>query len=115
MEKPGHLSSRNAHFRMSLYKKAGGINKNYLLAGDFDLWKKMASHSFLYTIRVPLGGFRIHDNQLSHNVVDYYKEVSHSGGKNVKGLKVFTFLYSFFHFIISRSKGSIYVGRNPVS
>ena len=44
-------------------------------AGDYFLWYNFAKSSKLYIVSSYLGGFKVHKNQLSTNIKDYYKEM----------------------------------------
>ena len=59
-----------------LWKKCGGINSSYKLAGDYFLWKSFAKETSLYTVHCNLASFRIHEGQKSSNIREYYKEIN---------------------------------------
>ncbi|MAY01608.1 MAG: glycosyl transferase [Gammaproteobacteria bacterium] len=109
----GFIQQESTFFNMNLYRKVGGINPSYKLAGDFDLWNKMACMVRLYTIRVELGCFRIHKNQLSSDMERYYEEVIEAGGKQFKLLRTIALLYSTVLYFVSRSKRTLFVGAIP--
>ncbi len=59
------LQQESTFFRKSLFDKVGGLNLQYRLAADFELWCKMFQVSKLYSVNTILGGFRQHGEQLS--------------------------------------------------
>ena len=59
------LQQESTFFRKSLFDRVGGLNLQYRLAADFELWCKMFQVARLYSINTILGGFRQHGNQLS--------------------------------------------------
>jgi hypothetical protein len=59
------LQQESTFFRKSLFDRVGGLNMQYRLAADFELWCKMFQVSKLYSVNTILGGFRQHGDQLS--------------------------------------------------
>lgn len=59
------LQQESTFFRKSLFERVGGVNMQYHLAADFELWCKMFQVSKLYSVNTILGGFRQHGEQLS--------------------------------------------------
>ena len=59
------LQQESTFFRKSLFDRVGGLNLQYRLAADFELWCKMFQVSKLYSVNTILGGFRQHGDQLS--------------------------------------------------
>ena len=57
----GYLLQESMFWRRSLWEKVNGLNCNYKLAADYDLWIKYANHADLWTITLPLSGFRLHN------------------------------------------------------
>jgi hypothetical protein len=81
LQRPGEwdkafIQQESTFWRRSLWEKAGGrIDASLQLAGDFELWAKFYQHADLYGIPLPLGGFRIHDDQKTAQRMDaYFKE-----------------------------------------
>ena len=73
----GHWSiqQESTFWRRSLWESVGGLDLAYEWAGDFDLWTRFYTQTELYGIHSPLGGFRVHDSQRSHEVSRYLEEV----------------------------------------
>ena len=70
------LQQESTFFRKSLFDEVGGLNLDYQLAADFELWCKMFQKANLYSVNTVLAGFRQHGDQLSVlGVNKYEKEV----------------------------------------
>lgn len=54
----GYLQQESMFWRRSLWDKVGGLNLDYSLAADFDLWTRFAEHADLVPVDVPLAAFR---------------------------------------------------------
>ncbi len=54
----------------------GGLNESLRLAGDFDLWRRMAVHAEYYCINSLTGIHRRRAGQLSSNMEAYTREVT---------------------------------------
>lgn len=61
----GFIQQESSFWRASLWQKVGGINTDYRLAGDCDLWLRFAEFTELYLVELPLGGFRVQASQRS--------------------------------------------------
>lgn len=68
----GFIQQESTFWRRELWEKAGGIKTKFRLAGDFDLWARFFIYEDLYGIDHPLGGFRIHSGNRSHQLMDIY-------------------------------------------
>jgi hypothetical protein len=55
--------------------------KEFKLAGDFYLWHTFSNFSELEVIDEKLGGFRVHEGQLSENMESYRTEIEKIAGK----------------------------------
>lgn len=58
-----------------LWSSVGGLNRSLRLAGDWDLWRRMAKHATVVTIRAVLAHHRRRPGQLSAEMGRYYAEV----------------------------------------
>ncbi len=56
------------------------LNSSLRLAGDFELWTRMAQHTDLVTVLAPLGAFRRRHGQLSSSMDEYMEEVKYIQG-----------------------------------
>jgi glycosyltransferase involved in cell wall biosynthesis len=70
----GFVQQENTIFSANLYKKVGGVKKNFKMAGDFDMWRRFARHAELKSINIKFAAHRKWDMQLTDLKV-YYKEI----------------------------------------
>jgi glycosyltransferase involved in cell wall biosynthesis len=75
---PYFIQQEGTFWRSTLWKKAGGLNPNFRLAGDFDLWRRFAKQSELVVADTILGCFRFRAGQLSANMAPYQAEIDAS-------------------------------------
>ena len=68
------VQQEGTFWRQSLWKKAGGLNADFRLAGDLDLWRRFARHADLVMANVLFGCFRTRPGQLSGNIDAYRAE-----------------------------------------
>jgi hypothetical protein len=69
------VQQESTFWRRSLWDKAGShIDTECSLAGDFDLWMRFAQHAELYSVAVPLAGFRRHGGQKTAGQMEEYLE-----------------------------------------
>ncbi len=54
----GCLQQENIFWKRSLWEKVNGLNTDYSLAADFDLWTRFAGYSDLVSVGLPLAAFR---------------------------------------------------------
>ena len=79
----GFIQQENTIFKSSLYKKVGGIDKEYKQAADFFLWKKFSKYSRLQSINISFAAQRIWSGQLTKkNKKVYFKEIKVKKRKN---------------------------------
>ena len=56
----GTIQQESTYWRRSLWEKAGNyIDTQYKYASDLALWSRFFSHASLFSVKVPLGGFRL--------------------------------------------------------
>lgn len=71
------LQQEGTFFSKSLWFKAKNVLKRYKFAGDWALWKEIASYADYYQFENPLGAFRRKKNQLSVvNRNEYISEIN---------------------------------------
>ena len=70
----GYLQQESMFFRKSLWDKIGGLDLNYNLAADFELWTRFATISSVISVNIPLSGFRIDDNSRSKKYIRIYEQ-----------------------------------------
>jgi glycosyltransferase involved in cell wall biosynthesis len=61
-----------------LWRKVGGVDPAFKLAGDWDLWRRMAVHAQYVSVDGLLGFHRRRPGQLSEQMDRYYAEIDHS-------------------------------------
>ncbi len=80
----GFLQQESMFWRRELYEKAGCINSCYRAAADFELWMRMAKHSELTTLNIPLSAFmqrrlslskatKLYDEEMKQILADFPK------------------------------------------
>lgn len=70
------IQQESTFWRNDLWDAAGGrIDDSVKLAIDAELWLRFFEHERLYTVRAPLGAFRIRRGQRSEKLEEYYAEV----------------------------------------
>lgn len=69
------VQQEGTFFRHTLWSLAGGVSQKFRLAGDWDLWRRFATHEELIKLRCVLAVHRRHSGQLSDDMASYYKEV----------------------------------------
>ncbi len=69
------LQQEGMFWRPSLWRKAGGLNPAFRLAGDFDLWRRFAGHAELVVVDMVLGCHREHSAQLTADESAYVAEI----------------------------------------
>jgi hypothetical protein len=73
----GYLMQETMFWRRSLWEEAGGLDLQWDLAADFDLWVRFAERAELTSVATPLGAFRIRgDQNRSRQGTGYQDEVA---------------------------------------
>jgi hypothetical protein len=75
---PHFIEQEATFWRPRLWQKAGGVDPNFRLAGDFDLWRRFARHTDLVAVDAILGCFRKRAGQLSGDMPAYRAEIDAS-------------------------------------
>src|SRR5262249_7934898 len=87
-----YIQQESTFWRRSLWQRTGGrLDTKYRMAGDFDLWARFFEQAELYSVDVPIGCFRRHDDQrTSTSFANYLEEAkaifARSGGRARSGL-----------------------------
>ena len=67
------VQQESTFWRRSLWNKVGGrLETKWSLAGDFDLWMRFAREAELYSVAIPLAGFRRHGGQKTAGHMEEY-------------------------------------------
>lgn len=69
------IMQESSFWTRELWEKVGGVNPKMRLAGDYDLWKRMAQYEPLYVANTIWAAFRVSENQLSANSEKYFSEM----------------------------------------
>ncbi|MEM1060280.1 MAG: glycosyltransferase family 2 protein [Verrucomicrobiota bacterium] len=68
----GVVQQESCFWRRGLWEKAGGLDLQYSLAGDFELWTRFARHAELVTTDMLLGTFCFHGENRSSKFLEEY-------------------------------------------
>ncbi|HEU5336261.1 MAG TPA: glycosyltransferase family 2 protein [Terriglobales bacterium] len=86
------IQQESTFWSRKLWQKAGGrLDTSFSLAGDYDLWMRFAKHAEVYSVPVPLAGFRQHPEQKTAGHMDEYVRqarmsfLNHGGRPPAKG------------------------------
>ena len=111
----GYLQQEGMFWRKELWDNSGGLNEDYKLAGDFDLWTRFVKFSDVVSFGLPLASFRKRQSSRSSEMKDEYEnEVATICSELKKVNRIIRFLgkYSFKSNLLVRkltlSKSSIY-------
>jgi uncharacterized protein DUF7024/glycosyl transferase family 2 len=69
------LQQEGTFWKHSLWTQAGGLNRDLKLAGDWDLWRRMARETSVVTLRAVLATHRRRPGQLSAEMDSYWREL----------------------------------------
>jgi glycosyltransferase involved in cell wall biosynthesis len=71
------IQQEGTFWRQKLWGMAGGLRGHLRLAGDYDLWRRFATHAELVIVDRVLGCFRMREGRLSQDLAAYYAEIDH--------------------------------------
>jgi hypothetical protein len=70
----GGIQQESTFWRRDLWEQAGGrLATEFDYAADFDLWMRFAKHADIYSVTVPLAGFRRHGDQKTSRDMNRYQ------------------------------------------
>jgi glycosyltransferase involved in cell wall biosynthesis len=70
----GGIQQESTFWRRDLWEQAGGrLETEFDYAADFDLWMRFAKHADIYSVTVPLAGFRRHGDQKTSRDMNRYR------------------------------------------
>lgn len=72
------VQQESCFWRKRLWDAAGGMDKSFRFAGDWDLWRRFARLAPLVHVQRQLGAFRSRPGQISSNPSAYYEEMGSS-------------------------------------
>lgn len=72
----GFIQQESTFWTKQIWDKAGGkIPEKYQYAGDYFLWMNLAKYEPLYTVNTILANFRVHEEQKTAQMENYYTEI----------------------------------------
>ena len=74
------IQQESTFWRRGLWEQTGGaLDLTYPLAADYDLWMRFSKHVELYSLMVPLAGFRRHASQkTARQMAEYSRQARES-------------------------------------
>ncbi len=69
------IMQEGTYWTPALWQKCGGLDGSLKLAGDWDLWRRIAEHADWLGVKVVLAYHRRHSLQLSNDLDKYWAEV----------------------------------------
>lgn len=70
-----HIQQESTYWRSSLWERAGNaLSVIYRAEGDFEQWIRFFRHGRLYSVNALIGGYRMHENSLSHENIEHYNK-----------------------------------------
>ena len=88
----GYLQQEGMFWRKELWEQVGGLNENYKLASDFELWTRFSNKSSLVSFGLPLACFR---NRMSSRSNELKKEYEAEVESICYGFKKPNFIVKF--------------------
>ena len=81
------IQQESTFWRRDLWEQAGGrLETEFDYAADFDLWMRFAKHADIYSVTVPLAGFRRHgDQKTSRDMARYRAQAMESFRRHGQG------------------------------
>jgi len=81
------IQQESTFWRRDLWEQAGGrLETEFDYAADFDLWMRFAKHADIYSVMVPLPGFRRHgDQKTSRDMARYRAQAMESFRRHGQG------------------------------
>jgi glycosyltransferase involved in cell wall biosynthesis len=75
----GWMQQESMFWTSGLWERRGGFPDGVRLAGDYHLWRRFAAETRPVQLGTVLGGYRVHDDQLTAEMGEYYAEVPDPG------------------------------------
>jgi glycosyltransferase involved in cell wall biosynthesis len=111
------LQQEGTFWKKRLWNDAGGLDRALKLAGDWDLWRRMAAFAELAKVPWPMGIFRRRSGQLSEDMSGYLREIE----TIIPSASRLSALRKLFHLTdrppileIHQTKGKLTVERKPL-
>jgi glycosyltransferase involved in cell wall biosynthesis len=75
----GWLQQESMFWTRGLWERRGGFPEGVELAGDYHLWRRFAEETAPVQLGTVVGGYRVHPDQFTADMDDYYAEVPDPG------------------------------------
>jgi glycosyltransferase involved in cell wall biosynthesis len=75
----GWVQQESMFWTAGLWERRGGFPDGVRLAGDYYLWRQFAEETHPVQLGTVLGGYRVHDDQLTADLEEYHDEVPDLG------------------------------------
>lgn len=69
------IQQEGTFWKKWLWDTAGGLDSSFRLAGDWDLWRRMAKYEPYIQFTFPMAAFHRRTGQLSSNIAQYHAEI----------------------------------------
>lgn len=100
----GHILFQDGvHFRREAYVAVGGMSRTLRLAGDYDLWLRLARYFKLHRAPGHVSSFRIRAGQLSGNMPPYWAEQKIAQAEVRKTLRWFNYVRRLPRYLLKRA------------
>jgi glycosyltransferase involved in cell wall biosynthesis len=99
----GWMQQESMFWTRGLWERRGGFPDGVGLAGDYHLWRRFAAETAPVQLGTVVAGYRLHDDQLTAGIEDYYAEVP-DAGPLLRALSLLRVgeLYSLFRLAVER-------------
>jgi glycosyltransferase involved in cell wall biosynthesis len=75
----GWMQQESMFWTSGLWERHGGFPDGVELAGDYHLWRQFAAETAPVQLGTVVAGYRLHGDQLTAEIEDYYAEVPDAG------------------------------------
>lgn len=91
----GYLMQESMFWSRELWEQTGGLNCDYSLAADYNLWIQFSKFANLYSIDIPLAAFRKHEGSRSVYLANEYEQEVNQIRKGLKQLPLLFRLFGY--------------------
>jgi glycosyltransferase involved in cell wall biosynthesis len=75
----GWMQQESMFWTADLWERRGGFPDGVRLAGDYYLWRRFAEETHPVQLGTVIAGYRLHDDQATADIENYYAEVPDAG------------------------------------
>lgn len=102
----GWMQQESMFWTAALWARRGGFPDGARMAGDYHLWRQFAEETAPVQLGTVVAGYRLHGDQLTADIEDYYAEVPEAGPLlRSMGLLRVGELYNLFGAVVDRFRG----------